>query len=76
LPDGYQTSNLYPKFINKTELPEKAFNLREMSKDPRTVGKAHEPLAICYKEKWQKDDYLADDLTVVYHHLLQVFPKR
>lgn len=74
LPDGYHTSNLFPDFVHKTELPRTPFNLREMHKDPRTVGKAHEPLAVCVKEKWQLNNCSTDNLTVVYHHLTQVFP--
>jgi len=76
LPDGFQTSSLFPEFVKETRLPRGQFDLRDMKKDPRTVGKAHEPLAVCVNESWKLDGCDREDLTVVYHHLLQEFDQR
>jgi hypothetical protein len=51
LPDGYQTSSLFPEFVRETKLPTVPFDLHDMKRDPRTVGKAHEPLAVCVGEE-------------------------
>jgi hypothetical protein len=77
LPDGYQTSNRYSDFVTKTRFQSKALDLRDMKKDPRTVGKAHEPLAVCATGNWLvKAGERVSDLTVVYQHLLNVLPCR
>lgn len=77
LPDGYQTSNKYQKFIVKAVLPPKALDLRDMKKDLRTVGKAHEPLALSVNGAWMINaDEKVADLTVVYNHVLDGFPAR
>lgn len=77
LPDGYQTSNRYSDFVTKTPLQSKALDLRDMKKDPRTVGKAHEPLVVCATGDWLvKAGERVSDLTVVYQHLLNALPPR
>lgn len=76
LPDGFQTSSFFPQFVRQTDLPKEPFDLRDMKKDPRTVGKAHEPLAVCVDGKWNAGDSANNDLTVVYHHLLDYFKQR
>jgi hypothetical protein len=58
-------------------LPPKALDLRDMKKDPRTVGKAHEPLALSVNGTWMVEtDEKVADLTVVYKHVLDGFPAR
>lgn len=73
LPDGFQTSSLFPEFIRETSLPSKPFDLRDTKKDPRTVGKAHKPLAVSVHENWKLDGCVGDDLTLIYQHLLNEF---
>lgn len=76
LPDDFQTSSVFPSFIKETKLPSTPFDLRDMKKDPRVVGKAHEALAVCVNSEWKLDGCDREDLTAVYYHVLNEFDRR